>query len=183
MDVLGNDELCRAVLANGDLYRFVLAKGDVHKALMANGDLCIGLYWVVATFVCLSKDELGSSKQRGRDTRAHARRFCNVTDDRTHSAGAARSRRQAELHEQVKKKNLKLLEMFLRSTRGFLLTLCLLLLLSLPQPSIQGRIKGRWNKGGLKTTGILTCGHSNVLLHPESSRFPLETYDEKPAKS
>ncbi|XP_037402435.1 roundabout homolog 2 isoform X4 [Pygocentrus nattereri] len=41
--------------------------------------------------------------------------------------------------------------MFLRSGRGFLspaLRLLLLLLLSAPQPSLQGRNKGRWNKGG-----------------------------------
>lgn len=51
--------------------------------------------------------------------------------------------------------------MFLRSARGFSVTLCLLLLLSLPHPSFQGRIKGRWNKGGksciLRAPPLCSC--------------------------
>lgn len=66
--------------------------------------------------------------------------------------------------------------MVLRNARGFSVTLSLLVLLfSLPHPSFQGRIKGRWNKGGksciLKAPPLGWCSRVVMFVLPPVSKL------------
>ncbi|RXN03586.1 roundabout -like protein [Labeo rohita] len=122
----------------------------------------------------LRRAELGSSQQRGGGTRTLRACFWTVTDDRTYEPGSVRPSCSSEhTHGQVKDLHLRPprpLEMFLLSPVR--LTLFLLVFLDVAHPSLQGRSKGRWNKGGFRL--LVTKEH----LHA-SHCYCLEINEEK----
>ncbi|RXN20883.1 roundabout -like protein [Labeo rohita] len=114
----------------------------------------------------LRRAELGSSQQRGGGTRTLRACFWTVTDDRTYEPGSVRPSCSSEhTHGQVKDLHLRPprpLEMFLLSPVR--LTLFLLVFLDVAHPSLQGRSKGRWNKGGRAVILAAAPGEDSLML-------------------